>query len=66
MVAVVVSRTDVTAADPRAAAARADDPKVARRALAIAMVLDARSRSEAAKASAMHPDAARLGASVQR
>ena len=53
MVAVVVSRTDVTAADLRAAAARADDPKVARRALAIAMVLDGRSRSEAAKAAAM-------------
>ena len=52
MVAVVVSRTEVAAADLRGAAARAADPKVARRALAVAMVLDGRSRSDAAKASA--------------
>ncbi len=52
MVAIGITRT-VTAVELRREAARAGDPKVTRRALAIAMVLDGRSRSEAAAASAM-------------
>ena len=52
MAAVGVTRT-VTAMTLRREAARADDAKVTRRALAIAMALDGRSRSEAAEASAM-------------
>lgn len=53
MVAVSISRTDFTAAELRSAAVRADDAQVARRALAIAMVMDGLSRAAAAELSGM-------------
>jgi transposase len=49
VVAVVIKRTDFTAASLRAAAVCADDPAVARRALAIAMVIDGYPRATAAE-----------------
>jgi transposase len=51
--AVAVTRADFTAAELRAAAVRADDTRVARRALAIAMVLDGYPRTTAAELSGM-------------
>jgi transposase len=53
MVAVFIKRTDLTAAALRAAAVRANDPHVTRRALAIAMVLDGYPRATAAKLAGM-------------
>lgn len=53
MAPVAITRTDFTTAELRAAAARADDPKMMRRVLAIAMVLDGHARAEAAKVCAM-------------
>jgi transposase len=53
MVAVSVNRTGFTAAELRAAAVRADDAQVARRALAIAMVMDGFARATAAALSGM-------------
>ena len=51
--AVAITRLDVTAADLREAAARAQDAKAARRMLAIALVLEGWSREAAAEACAM-------------
>lgn len=53
MVAILVSRTEVTPAELREKASRAKDAKAARRLLAIAMVLDGHSRRNAAEACAM-------------
>lgn len=53
VVAIVVTRTDLSVADLRAAAKRATDSKLARRILAIAMVLDGYSREDAAQACGM-------------
>src|SRR5919199_2933442 len=53
MVAVVVTRTELTAADLRGAAARARDADAVRRMLALALVLEGRSRAEAAEACGM-------------
>lgn len=50
---VAITREDVSAADLRAAAARTSDAKMARRMLAIALVLEGHSRAEAALACAM-------------
>jgi transposase len=49
----LITRQDVTAADVREVAARTDDAKVARRLLAIALVLDGNSRETGAAACAM-------------
>jgi len=49
MAAVAITRTDMSAADLRALAKRAEDAKQAARILAIAMVLDGFSREEAAR-----------------
>lgn len=49
MVAVAVTRTHTPAAELRAAAVRADDPRVARRALAIGMAMDGYPRTSAAE-----------------
>ena len=48
-----ITRQDLSAADLRSAAARTQDAKVARRMLAIALVLEGYSRAEAAQACAM-------------
>lgn len=48
MVAVAITRMDYTARDLRAAAKRSDDVAAARRMLALALVLEGKSRSEAA------------------
>lgn len=48
-----IERTELSAEDLRRCACRTDDPDQARRLLAIAMVLDGRSREEAAKAAGM-------------
>ncbi len=53
MVAIAVTRTEFSAAALRAAAARSDDPRVTRRAWAMAMVLDAYPRATAAELSGM-------------
>jgi Winged helix-turn helix len=53
MVAIAVTRTDLTLVELRAAARRASDSKQARRILAIAMVLDGYSREAAAQACGM-------------
>ena len=53
MAAVAIKRTDFTAASLRAAAVCADDPGVARRALAIAMVIDGYPRATAAELAGM-------------
>ena len=50
---VAITRQDLSAADLRQAAARTPDAKVARRMLAIALVLDGCSRTEAAETCAM-------------
>jgi len=51
--AVAITRPGLTAADLRETAARTQDAKVARRALALALVLEGRSREEAAQSCAM-------------
>jgi transposase len=61
MVAVVIKRTDFTAASLRAAAVCADDPGVTRRALAIAMVLDGYPRATAAELAGMDRQTLRDG-----
>jgi transposase len=53
MVAVAITRKDISAAELRSAAKRASNCRHARRILAIAMVLDGYSRAEAAQACAM-------------
>src|SRR5918911_5535853 len=53
MVAVAITRTELTAADLRGAAARARDADAVRRMLALALVLEGRSRAEAAEACGM-------------
>jgi transposase len=53
MVAVAITRTELTAADLRGAAARARDADAVRRMLAIALVLEGHSRAEAAEACGM-------------
>lgn len=53
MAAVEITRRDLSVAQLRSAAARTADAKQARRALAIAMVLDGHSRLDAAQASGM-------------
>src|SRR5215211_4805201 len=53
MVAVAITRTEPTAADLRGAAARARDADAVRRMLALALVLEGRSRTEAAEACGM-------------
>jgi transposase len=50
---VAITRLDLSAADLRARAARADDAKAARRMLAIALVMEGLSRQAAAEACAM-------------
>ncbi|MFL5279798.1 MAG: transposase [Rhodopila sp.] len=50
---VAITRQDLSAADLRQAAARTQDGKVARRMLAIALVLEGCSRTEAAETCAM-------------
>jgi transposase len=51
--AVAITRDDLSASNLRAAAARCADSAVARRALAIALVLEGKSRSEAARSAGM-------------
>jgi transposase len=58
-VVVPIKRTDFTAAELRAAGACADDTRVTRRALAIAMVLDGYPRATAAELSGMDRQALR-------
>jgi len=53
MVAVAITRTDMTAAELRVRAAGMEDARAVRRALAIALVLDGASREEAARATGM-------------
>ena len=53
MVAVAITRTELTAADLRGAAARARDADAVRRMLALALVLEGHSRAEAAEACGM-------------
>jgi transposase len=53
MVAVSITRTDLTAVELRAEAARSKNAKASRRMLAIAMALDGHSREAAAEACAM-------------
>ena len=53
MVAVAITRTELTAADLRGAAARARDAGAVRRMLALALVLEGHSRAEAAEACGM-------------
>ena len=53
MVAVAITRTELAADDLRREAVRAKDPDVARRLLAIALVLEGTSREEAARACGM-------------
>lgn len=50
---VAITRLDLSAADLRQAAARTQEAKVARRMLAIALVMEGRSRSDAAQSCAM-------------
>ena len=50
---ILIARTDVTAADLRAAAAATDDANAARRLLAVAMIIDGNLRETAATACAM-------------
>ena len=50
---VAITRLELSAAELREAAARTQDAKVARRTLAIALVLEGRSRTEAAQTCAM-------------
>ncbi len=51
--AVAITRNDLLAAELRQAAARCDDNAQARRALALALVLDGKSRAEAARSAGM-------------
>ena len=51
--AVEITRVDLSAVDLRGAAARTHDAKAARRMLAIALVLEGRSRDEAARSCGM-------------
>jgi transposase len=51
--AVVITRGDLSASDLRWAAARCDDSALARRALALALVLEGKSRLEAARSAGM-------------
>jgi transposase len=53
MVAIAIRRTDFTAGSLRAAAVCTDDPRVTRRALAIAMVMDGYPRATAAELAGM-------------
>ena len=53
MVALTLERVNLSASDLRQAACRVDDPTQARRLLAIAMVLDGWSRTDAARAAGM-------------
>jgi len=53
MVALLITRTDLTSGELREAAARSKNARVTRRLLAIAMVLDGHSRQAAAEACAM-------------
>ncbi len=53
MVAVTITRTDLTSAALRVEACRSDDPKRSRRLLAIALVLDGAPRMRAAESCAM-------------
>ena len=53
MVALSITRTDLTSADLRAEAARTKNARASRRMLAIAMALDGHSREAAAEACAM-------------
>src|ERR687889_1362890 len=53
MVAVAITRTELTAAGLRGAAARAKDADAVRRMLALALVLEGHSRAEAAEACGM-------------
>ena len=54
MVAVAITRTDLTAMDLRGAAARSRDAQAARRMLALALVLEGVERTTAAKTCGMH------------
>ncbi len=47
--AITITRSEYTAAELRSAAARTQDAAAARRMLALALVLEGRSRTEAAK-----------------
>ena len=58
--AVEITRTDMSASELRAQAARTKDAKAARRMLAIALVLDGTDRKTAAEACGMDPLAFRL------
>jgi transposase len=51
--AVAITRDDFSASDLQQAAARCDDSAMARRALALALVLEGKSRSEAARSAGM-------------
>jgi hypothetical protein len=51
--AVAITRDDLSAADLRQAAVRCDDIGQARRALALALVLEGKSRMEAARSAGM-------------
>jgi len=51
--AVVITRADLSAADLRRVAARCDDSSMSRRALALALVLEGKSRTEAARSAGM-------------
>jgi transposase len=50
---VAITRDDLSASDLRRGAARCDDPGQARRALALALVLEGKSRTEAARSTGM-------------
>ena len=55
MVAVAITRTELTAADLRGAAARARDADAVRRMLALALVLEGHSRAEAGRTACARP-----------
>ena len=54
MVAVAITRTDLTALELRGAAARSRDAQAARRMLGLALVLEGVERTTAAKTCGMH------------
>ena len=54
MVAVAITRTDLTALERRGAAARSRDAQAARRMLGLALVLEGVERTTAAKTCGMH------------
>ena len=64
--AVEITRRELSAADLRREAARAKDAKASRRMLALAFVLDGRTRTEAAESCRMDRQTLRLNACVQR